>query len=340
MRAIWKGAISFGLVTVPVRLYSATENHSIQFHQVRVTDGSRIRYKRVAEADGAEVSYDQITKGYQAPDGRIVILSEEDLASLPTRMNREISVEKFVPAQQIDPLLLDSAYYLEPDKIAAKPYALLREALRASDRMAVVTIAVRSRMTMAVLRVREEAIVLQTLLWPDEVREPDFAVLDDIPEPSAAEVSMANLLVESMVADFEPGDYEDDYRKAVEELVEAKLAGGEVTMPVSAQEDAGTVVDLLAALQKSVDRAKVARGEPTGRTDDGASDDTVAGEAADVAPPTDSPDEPVAEVPDGPPAVAAATDREPKATTATRLRRGKPAGKPAGEDRERPSKTG
>lgn len=318
MRAIWKGAITFGLVTVPVRLYSATENHSIQFHQVRVTDGSRIRYKRVAEADGAEVSYDQITKGYQAPDGRIVILSEEDLASLPTRMNREISVEKFVPAQQIDPLLLDSAYYLEPDKIAAKPYALLREALRASDRMAVVTIAVRSRMTMAVLRVREEAIVLQTLLWPDEVREPDFAVLDDIPEPSAPEVSMANLLVESMAADFESGDYEDDYRKAVEELVEAKLAGGEVTMPVAAQEDAGKVVDLLAALQKSVDRAKAARGEPTGKTNDGAS--------------ADGTDEPVVETP------------EPKATSTTRRRTGKPVGtsadKPAGKDKELPSKTG
>ena len=178
MRAMWKGAVSFGLVTIPVRLYTATESHDIQFHQVRASDGSRIKYKRVAEADGQEVAYAEIAKGYTAPDGRTVILSDEDLASLPSKSSKEISVEKFVPAPQIDPILLDKTYYLEPDKAAVKPYALLREALRSSDRMAVVTIAVRSRMTMAVLRVRDEVIVLQTLLWPDEIRTADFDVLD------------------------------------------------------------------------------------------------------------------------------------------------------------------
>lgn len=275
MRAIWKGAISFGLVTVPVRLYTATENHNLQFHQVRVSDGSRIRYKRVAEADGAEVPYDQIAKGYEAPDGRTVILTDEDLAGLPNRSSKEISVEKFVPAAQIDPLLFDSSYYLEPDKMAAKPYALLREALRESDRMAVVTVSVRTRMTMAVLRVRDDVLVLQTMLWPDEIREPDFGVLDEIPEPSAPEVAMANMLIESMAADFEPNDYEDDYRRSVEELVAAKLAGGEATEPPGAKEDTGTVVDLLAALQQSVERAKAAR---AGGSETGADEDSTAPE--------------------------------------------------------------
>ena len=265
MRAMWKGAVSFGLVTIPVRLYTATESHDIQFHQVRASDGSRIKYKRVAEADGQEVAYAEIAKGYTAPDGRTVILSNEDLASLPSKSSKEISVEKFVPAPQIDPILLDKTYYLEPDKAAVKPYALLREALRSSDRMAVVTIAVRSRMTMAVLRVRDEVIVLQTLLWPDEIRTADFDVLDGVLEPSAAEVAMADLLINSMAADFEPNDYADDYQEAVEALVERKLAGGESTVaPQVDTADAGQVVDLLAALQKSVDRAKAARAQAGG----------------------------------------------------------------------------
>lgn len=268
MRAIWKGAISFGLVTVPVRLYSATENHNLQFHQVRLSDGSRIRYKRIAEADGSEVPYAEIAKGYEAPDGQTVILTDEDLAGLPNRSSKEIAVEKFVPAAQIDPLLFDGAYYLEPEKMGAKPYALLREALRTTDRVAVVTVSLRTRMSVALLRVRDDAIVLQTMLWPDEVREPDFAILDDIPEPSQAEVAMADMLIESMAGEFNPEDYEDDYRRAVEALVESKLAGGKATTPPTAKEDAGTVVDLLAALQQSVDRAKAARGEPSGSAAD------------------------------------------------------------------------
>ena len=287
MRAMWKGAVSFGLVTIPVRLYTATESHDVQFHQVRASDGSRIKYKRVAEADGAEVPYAAIAKGYQAPDGRTVILTDEDLASLPTKTSKEISVEKFVPAAQIDPILFDKTYYLEPDKTAAKPYALLREALRSSDRMAVVTIAVRNRMTMAVLRVRDEVIVLQTLMWPDEIRKPAFDVLDGLGEPSDAEVKMADLLIDSMAADFDPDEYEDDYQEAVEALVERKLAGGDTTVaPTAEKDDGGQVVDLLAALQKSVDRAKAARAKGDGKSDepaDAGTTDAAAAEAADGA---------------------------------------------------------
>ncbi|MEP7161061.1 MAG: Ku protein [Dermatophilaceae bacterium] len=256
---MWKGAVSFGLVTVPVRMYSATESHDLQFRQVRRSDGSRIRYRRVAETDGAEVAYADIAKGYETPDGRMVVLTDEDLASLPNRSSKEIAVEKFVPAGQIDPLWLDRSYYLEPEKQAAKQYALLLQALRDTDRVAVATVSVRQRTTMAVLRARGDVIVLQTLLWPDEIRESDFDVLRDIPEPTKREVAMADLLVESLADNFDPGDYEDDYAKGVEALVSAKIDGGEVAAPVEPSDTSGQVVDLLAALQASVERAKAAR---------------------------------------------------------------------------------
>jgi len=278
MRAIWKGAVSFGLVTVPVRLYSATENHDIQFRQVRASDGSRIRYKRVAEADGEEVPYNQITKGYETADGRMVVLTDDDLASLPSRSSKEISVEKFVPAHEIDPMLLDKSYYLEPEGAAAKPYALLREALRDTDRVAVVTLSVRTRLTMAVLRVRDDVIVCQTMLWPDEIRAADFGVLQDVPTPSEKEVAMANLLVESLAGDFEPNEYEDDYAKAVEDLVARKIDGAKAVAAPEPEEETGQVVDLLAALQKSVERAKAGRadgGSAAENADDSAESDTA-----------------------------------------------------------------
>ena len=259
MRAIWKGAVSFGLVSVPVRLYSATESHDLQFRQVRASDGSRIRYRRVAEADGEEVAYRDIAKGYETEDGRMVILTDDDLASLPSRSSKEISVEKFVPADEIDPILLDRAYYLEPDAAAVKPYALLREALRDSDRVAVVTVSVRTRLTTAVLRVRDDVIVMQTMLWPDEVREAAFPVLDNVPEPKRAETDMAAMLVDSMAGDFTPEDYEDDYKEAVDALVASKLSGGESVEAPEQPDEGGEVVDLLAALQQSVERAKASR---------------------------------------------------------------------------------
>ncbi|HET7477269.1 MAG TPA: Ku protein [Dermatophilaceae bacterium] len=262
-RAIWKGAVSFGLVNVPVRLYSATENHDVQFRQVHRVDGGRIRYQRVCSVDGELVSYDDIAKGYETDDGQMVVLTEEDLAELPTRSSREIAVEKFVPADQIDPLLFDKPYYLEPEKAAAKPYALLRDALSQADRMAVVTVSIRTRTTIAVLRVKDDVIVMQTLLWPDEVRSTDFANLGDSESVRPAELAMASMLVESLAGDFDPDDYEDDYQQAVEAVVQAKLEGGDVVaVEAPAADTSGEVVDLLAALQRSVDRAKQARGEP------------------------------------------------------------------------------
>lgn len=270
--------MSFGLVNVPVRLYSATENHDLSFHQVRKSDGSRIRYKRVAQTDGEEVPYKEIAKAYQTEDGKSVILTDEDFESLPNRSSKEISVEKFVPIEQIDPILYDKAYYIEPDGMGAKAYGLLREALRESERVAVVTVSVRTRMTMAVLRVIDEVIVLQTLLWPDEVRDAgQLNNLDEVSEPKDSEVAMARMLIDSMAGDFELEEHEDDYQIAVEALVKAKIEGGDVTESPDQgeEEESGEVVDLLAALQRSVDRAKASRGEGDDSEDDsGAADDT------------------------------------------------------------------
>ena len=264
MRAIWKGAVSFGLVNVPVRLYSATENHDVQFRQVHREDGGRIKYQRVCSIDGEQVSYDDIAKGFETDDGQMVVLTDEDLADLPIATGKEIAVDKFVPSDQIDPLYLDKSYYLEPDKGAVKPYALLREALTATDRVALVTVALRNRTTVAVLRVRGEVIVLQTMLWPDEVRAAEFGVLDEASQDDAkpAELAMAQMLVESLSGDYKPEDYVDDYEQAVKQVVQAKLDGGQVQQPEEPEDEGGEVLDLLAALQQSVARAKASRGEP------------------------------------------------------------------------------
>ena len=264
MRAIWKGAVSFGLVSVPVKLYAATESHDISFRQVHAKDGGRIRYQRVCSVDGEEVAYADIAKGFETDDGQMVVLDDDDFAELPASSSREISVEKFVPTDQIDPMWLEKSYYLEPDKTAAKPYALLREALKEADRVAVVTVSIRTRMTTAVLRVRDDVIVMQTMLWPDEVRKPDFGSLDATEHAAKPqELKMARLLVDTLAGDYDPDEYEDDYAKAVEALVEAKLEGGEVKAPEAPKRSTGEVVDLLAALQRSVDAAKSSRGEST-----------------------------------------------------------------------------
>ncbi|MCX6400969.1 MAG: Ku protein [Propionibacteriales bacterium] len=263
MRAIWKGAVSFGLVSVPVKLYSATESHDVSFRQVHAKDGGRIKYQRVCAIDGEEVPYSDIAKGYETEDGEMVILTEDDLANLPTTSSREIAVEKFVPSEQIDPMLFEKSYYLEPEGTGAKPYALLRQALLDSNRMAVVTVALRQRTTTAVLRVRStpngDVIVLQTMMWPDEIRVPDFQV--EVGEVKDAEVAMAQMLIETLSGDFDSADFEDDYAEAVESVVKAKIEGGEVKRTETSAKTGGEVVDLLAALQRSVEAAKTSRGE-------------------------------------------------------------------------------
>ncbi|GIE67741.1 non-homologous end joining protein Ku [Actinoplanes palleronii] len=259
MRAIWKGAVSFGLVSIAVKLYSATEEKDIRFHQVHRTDGGRIKYQRTCSVDGAVVTYDDIAKGYDIGGGEMVILTDDDFAELPLSTSRAIDVLEFVPAEQIDPILFAKAYYLEPEGQAAKPYILLRDALRDADRVAVVKIAIRQREQLATLRVRDDVLVLNTMLWPDEVRTPEFGFLDDDIETRPAELAMASSLIDSMAADFQPDDFTDNYRSALQEVIDAKVEGREVVQPEEAEDAAPAAIDLMAALKASVERAKQAR---------------------------------------------------------------------------------
>jgi DNA end-binding protein Ku len=261
MRSIWKGSVSFGLVSIGVKLYSATEERDISFHQVRREDGARIRYKRVAESDGEEVAYSDIAKGYQLPSGEIVVLTDEDFKDLPLPSARVVDVLQFVPSEQIDPIYYAKSYYLEPEKTAVKPYVLLREALEESEMVALVKVAIRNREQLATLRVREGVIVLETMIWPDEVREADFGFLDDDIELRPQERQMARSLVESMSGDFEPELYTDNYREALQSVIEAKIEGREVVEAEEPQPTAGNVVDLMSALRASVDAAKKSRGQ-------------------------------------------------------------------------------
>jgi DNA end-binding protein Ku len=256
MRAIWKGSVSFGLVSIGVKLYTATEERDVSFHQVRREDGSRIRYKRVAEADGNEVAYGDIAKGYQLPSGETVVLTDEDFADLPLPSTRVVDVLEFVPQDEIDPIYFAKSYYLEPEKNAVKPYVLLREALEDSGMAGLVKVAIRNREQLATLRVREGVIVMSTMIWPDEVREPSFGFLDEDVELRPQERQMAESLVASMAGHFDPEEFTDDYRAALQEVIDAKIEGREVVEPSS-----GTVVDLMSALRASVEAAKKGRGE-------------------------------------------------------------------------------
>lgn len=259
MRAIYSGAISFGLVSVPVKLYSATESHDLPMHQVHNVDGGRIRYQRKCEVCGEVVKFEDIDKAYD--DGeRTVVLTKDDFAVLPAEKTHEIEVVEFVPDEQIDPLRYDKTYYLEPDAKTLKPYALLREALKESDRTAIVKFALRQRTRLAALRVRDDVLILQTMLWDDEVRAAEFDVLASTPAVSDKERTMAAQLVDSMTGDFDSSQFTDDYQEQLRTLVEAKLEQGD-TLDTEAtfgkQEAAGgEVVDLVEALRRSVERKR------------------------------------------------------------------------------------
>src|SRR4051794_31473726 len=261
MRSIWKGSISFGLVSIPVKLYSATEERDVSFHQVHREDGGRIRYKRVCQTDGEEVPYSDIAKGYELPSGEVVVLTDEDFADLPLSTSRSIDVLEFVPLEQVDPIYFSRSYYLEPEGAGAKPYVLLREALENSGRVALVKVALRQRESLATLRVRDGVFVLEMMLWPDEIREPAFGFLDDDIDVRPQELQMAASLIETMAGDFRPEQYTDNYREALQALIEAKVAGREVVAPAEPAADTGTVVDLMAALRASVEAAREGRGE-------------------------------------------------------------------------------
>ncbi|MEV0033312.1 Ku protein [Nocardia sp. NPDC050793] len=256
-RAIWKGSIAFGLVNVPVKVYTATEDHDIKFHQVHAKDGGRIKYQRVCTVDGKPVDYVDIAKAYESPDGDTVILSDEDFARLPAAEKHEIPVLQFVPSEQIDPILFDKSYYLEPDSNTPKAYVLLATTLERIDRTALVHFTLRQKTRLAALRVREGMLVLQTLLWPDEVRAVEFESLEDASEPRPQEIKMAETLVESMSDDFDPSQFTDEYQAELQKMLDEAIASGSERVtakpePVPAEMDA-EVVDLVAALQRSLE---------------------------------------------------------------------------------------
>jgi DNA end-binding protein Ku len=272
MRAIWKGAIAFGLVNVPVKVYSATEDHDISLHQVHNADGGRIRYQRRCEVCSKIVDYEDIDKAYE-DDGRTVVLSREELKSIPAENSHEIDVVQFVPAEQLDPISFEKSYYLEPDSKSPKAYVLLRRALEDTDRVAIVQFALRDKTRLGALRIRGDVLVLQALLWADEVREASFPSLETTIRISAQEREMSAALVDSMAADFEPDQFTDDYQLQLRQLIEAKLEKGESldteeTFGVPAAEaGSGEVIDLMEALKRSLEK-KRGGGAASGDDDD------------------------------------------------------------------------
>jgi DNA end-binding protein Ku len=288
MRSIWKGSIAFGLVNVPVKVYSATEDHDLKFHQVHAKDNGRIRYKRVCEVCGEVVEFSEISKAFESDDGQMVVITDEDLATLPEERSREIEVVEFVPAADIDPLMYDRSYFLEPDSKSSKSYVLLAKTLAETDRVAIVHFSLRNKTRLAALRVKDfskrDVMVVHTLLWPDEIRDPDFPVLDKEVEIKPAELKMAGQVVESMTDDFQPERYHDDYQDQLRELVEAKLQGGEA---FSAEEqpteldESDDVSDLLAKLEASVKRRREEReGSPEATDTEAPTEKTPAKKAA------------------------------------------------------------
>lgn len=252
MRSIWKGAISFGLVTIPVGVYSATEDRSPKFRQLRKGDHSPIRYKRVAEADGAEVAWDDIERGYEVDSG-FVVFTDEEIAAATPEGGRLIDVVQFVDAAEIDPIFYKSSYYLAPEKTGTKAYRILREALESKGRVGIAYVTFRDKRHLAVIRPRGDVLVLETMHWPDEVREPGELSPEET-EVRPEEVEMATLLVENLTKPFDPAAFTDVTRQRIEEIAQRKLQGEEIVAPTPPE--TATVVDLLEALKASVEATK------------------------------------------------------------------------------------
>jgi DNA end-binding protein Ku len=261
MRSIWAGAISFGLVVIPVKLYAATEQRDITFRQVHRADGGRIQFRRFCTLDGEEIPYADIAKGYELPTGDMVVLTDDDLAELPLVTAHRIEVLHFAPSAQVEPILANKSYYLEPESTGVRAYVLFRDALEKSGKVAVAKVALRQREALAALRVRDGVLTLETLLWPDEVRKPEFAFLDEDIDVRSQELKMAASLIETMTEDFEPDQYHDAYREALEAVVRAKVEGNDVVRPAGMAVPApkGEIADLTETLRASVAALKAER---------------------------------------------------------------------------------
>jgi DNA end-binding protein Ku len=259
MQTVWKGVISFGLVSIPVQLFAATEEHGVTFRQIHVSDGAQIRYRRVCTLDGEEVAYSDIARGYELPDGQVVVLTDEDFAELPLASSRAIEVLGFADADTIDPVRLSRSYYCDPTGSDAKAYVLLREALQRTGKVALVKVALRGRESPAVLHPRDGVLVLHVLLWPDEVRKPRFRFLHDETAPRPRELQAAEAYIHTLTGTPEPEDMIDRYQAALLELVEAKVAGRQLEQPPGPARADGAD-NLMEALRRSVEQAKHDRG--------------------------------------------------------------------------------
>jgi DNA end-binding protein Ku len=253
-RAMWKGAISFGLVTIPVSVYPATEEKTLRFNQLHDEDGGRIRMKRVCSIDGEEVGYEHIVKGYEYEKDRYVILTDEDFEAIPVESSRAIDIQQFVELEEIDPMQYKKSYYLVPEETGAKAYALLREALNRSGKVGIAKVSFRDKEHLAALRFRDEAFVLETMYWPDEIREADFGGVDVSAKIRPNELEMAQTLIDNLTANWDPAAFKDEYREAVLRIVEAKINGEEIE--IVEPEPTAKVVDLMEALKASVAAAK------------------------------------------------------------------------------------
>lgn len=258
MRSIWKGAVSFGLVTIPVGLFSATENRTPKFKQLREADGSPIKYKRVAEHDGEEVVWDDIVKGYEVEKGRYVVFTDDELeAAASGTGSKLVDVVQFVPESEIDPILYKSSYYLAPEKTGLKAYRILLGALSDGDLVGLCKVSIRAKEQMATLRNKDGVLVMETMYWPDEVREAAFESLEEEVEVRDDELAMASMLIENMTREFDPSEWSDQTRERIEEMARKKVDGEEIVAP--AVPEPTKVVDLLEALKASVEATKAAR---------------------------------------------------------------------------------
>jgi DNA end-binding protein Ku len=252
-RAMWKGPISFGLVTIPVAVYPATEEKTLRFNQLHATDGGRIRMKRTCSIDGEEVDYDQIVKGYEYEKDRYVVLTDEDFDSVPVESSRSIDIQQFVDLDEIDPMMFKKSYYLVPEEAGAKAYALLREAMSQDGRVGIAKVSFRDKEHLAALRFKDDAFVLETMFWPDEIRPVEMDVDVDV-EVREQELEMARQLIDNLTSGWDPEAYTDEYREALLRIVEAKISGEEIE--IAAPEPSAKVVDLMEALKASVDAAR------------------------------------------------------------------------------------
>jgi DNA end-binding protein Ku len=251
MRSVWNGSIRIGAAEIPVRAYGATEEQNTGLHQVHLIDGGRVRHRKVCEVDGKTLSGEEVARGYVLPGGETVVLTDEDLANLPLPTSHAIDVQAFAPLEEIDPIYFARSYHLEPEPAGTKPYVLFSEALQQSGRVAIVKVALRGRESLGVLRIREQVIVLETMLWPDEIRTPDFPFLHQNVSNSSSELREATMLIDAMSEKFTPSRYRDGYREALQALVQAKIDGDEVVQPTAVAQQAGAA-DLVTALRASL----------------------------------------------------------------------------------------